>query len=587
MTFLAPLPLAVLLFTWIAARLVRPCRARQALYLVASGVFYFGFGGWFLAVLAASTLFNFFWGGLLRRRPTAGVLFAGILLNAALLGTFKYLPPLAAFWAGKSLLAARLGELALPVGISFWTFQGLSYLFDQYRGEELDPSLLEFCVYMTFAPTVLSGPICRVSDLVPQLRGPFRGKWRDISAGAQSMWIGVWMIQLARLIGSGIDGKGVNWAFEQASAWGSLDVWILLLGYGFQLFFDFAGYSRLVIGIAQLFGIRLPENFDRPFLSPTPTIFWQRWHMSLSFWIRDYLFVPLAMMRHDLWWRHAMLVVSMVVFGLWHKASWLFLLWGLYQGTLLLLHRLWQQHSTRLQIVVPSALSWLVTFGTITAGWIAFRAKDAEQAQALLAAALQPLAHPGLHLPASVTAPVLLLVGGYFAWQGLAAALGKGERAGTLGWIPLEARFALYGLISYTALFYRSRAEAFIYFQFWNEDMTRLLMAVRLLVSLALVLVVWEVAARVDDRVSMGAPLLGPYSPNVLYTNDALGMRGKPHARYSKWRFNSLGYRGPELDPERIHVATLGSSETSGLYEAEDHEYPRQLEHGAQRARRP
>lgn len=466
MSFLAPLPLALLLLTWASARLVRTARARQALYLVASGIFYFSVGGWFLAVLATSALFNFLWGGLLRRRPATGLLLGGVAANFALLGAFKYLPPLAAGWAGVWPWAARLADVALPVGISFWTFQGLSYLFDQYRGEDLDPTPLEFGVYMSFAPTVLSGPICRVADLLPQVRGPFRASRADVSAGAQGVWAGVGMIVVARLLGSGIDGKGVGWAFGQPGGWGCLDVWVLLVGYGFQLFFDFAGYSRLVVGVARLFGIRLPENFDRPFLSSTPTAFWQRWHMSLSFWIRDYLFMPLAMARRDPWWRHAALVLSMVAFGLWHKASLLFLLWGLYQGTLLVLHRLWQPLGARLRLAVPPALSWLATFAAITVGWIPFRAADGQQARALLAAAAQPFAGPGPHLPASLTALVLLAAFGYFAWQGLHAVLAGGERETTLEWIPLEARFALYGLISYMAVFYRSLPEAFIYFQF-------------------------------------------------------------------------------------------------------------------------
>lgn len=466
MPFLSPLSLAVIFLIWIAARLAPSVGIRNGLFLAASLLFYFSYGGWFLGILGLSALFNFFWGNLLRRNASTAALFAGIGANVALLGTFKYLPQIAGPWAGQSAAAAQIAGLALPVGISFWTFQGLSYLFDQYRGEELDPTFLEFCVYMSFAPTVLSGPICRVSELLPQLRTPTRAGWADLRAGAQQMWVGVWMISLARILGAGLHGDGVNWAFKQSNSWGFVDVWVLLLGYGFQIFFDFAGYTRLVIGLASVFGIQLPENFDHPFLAVTPTMFWQRWHMSLSFWIRDYLFMPLAMMRGEMWWRNAMLVFSMVVFGLWHKASWLFLLWGLYQGTLLFLHRMWQKYAKQRRIEVPDAASWLITFLVVTMGWILFRAQDLGQAGQLLRAATNPFVRSGLHLPAGFVLLVLLLAGGYFAWFGFCRARGQDQQPVSLQWIPLEARGAFYALTFYLAVFYRSSVEAFVYFQF-------------------------------------------------------------------------------------------------------------------------
>lgn len=191
---------------------------RLWLFLLLSGLFYYRLAGWHLAILAASALFNYLWGKLLRRWPRGDILLGGVFLNLALLSTFKYLPA----------HVGGLANLVLPIGISFWTFQGLSHLFDQYRGEDLDPTLLELCVYMSFAPTVISGPICRTSDLVPQLRSPARISRNDLSVGAQRIWIGVWMIALARLIGAGAAGQGVNWAFDNVAALGTLDVWSTL-----------------------------------------------------------------------------------------------------------------------------------------------------------------------------------------------------------------------------------------------------------------------------------------------------------------------------------------------------------------------
>lgn len=460
MPFLSPLALTVILLVWTAARMAPSVRVQQWLYLLASVAFYYSFGGWMVGILGSSALLNFYVGNLLRRTSSTAWLWVGMAANVGLLSLFKYLPQLAQPWVGSSALAAQLAGLVLPVGISFWTFQGLSYLFDQYRGEELDPTLLEFCVYVSFAPTVLSGPICRVADLLPQLRTPMRASWAEVLAGVQQMWVGVWMISLARILGAGLNGDGVNRAFQQTGQWGFLDVWVLLAGYGFQIFFDFAGYTRLVIGLARSFGLELPENFDRPFLSLTPTMFWQRWHMSLSFWIRDYLFMPLAMMRGELWWRNGMLVFSMVVFGLWHQASWLFLLWGFYQGMLLFLHRMWQQYAKRRRVAVPDGLAWGVTFLLITLGWSLFRSESLEQAGGLLAAALNPLARSGLHLPGGLPWLVALVGGGYFAWVSVARSGGWAQR------IPWEARAAFYALTFYLVVFYRSSVEAFVYFRF-------------------------------------------------------------------------------------------------------------------------
>ena len=170
-------------------------------------------------------------------------------------------------------------------------------------------------------------------------------------------------------------GEGVAAGFDQiARGWGGIDVWLLAISFGFQLFFDFAGYSHIVIGTARLFGIRLAENFDHPYFSTTPSVFWTRWHMSLSFWIRDYVFLPLATARRDLWWRNFALVSAMTLFGLWHEATLPFVIWGAYQGLLLVAHRQGQQLQRRLGFTWPdgwgSFVSWGITFALISLGWI-------------------------------------------------------------------------------------------------------------------------------------------------------------------------------------------------------------------------
>jgi alginate O-acetyltransferase complex protein AlgI len=395
---------------------VRSQRARQFVLLIASYALYLAWGPWFAAVLLTSTIVNFLVGEWLRRKPSSTILFLGILLNLALLASFKYLPEVAIHIPLSSL--QRFSHLALPMGISFWTFQAMSYLFDLYRGEELDPSFFEFALYMVFFPVTTSGPICRMPDMLPQFRSPKPTAWTDIEHGLARIATGVFMVQLAKLLGQGIlGGDGITTGYDHATHWSAADVWCLALGYGLQLFMDFAGYSHIAIGAAQALGFIIPENFARPFQSANPSIFWTRWHMSLSFWIRDYVFLPLAMLRREVWWRNLALVIAMVLFGLWHQASLLFLLWGGYHGVLLVLHRQVQQVQREFDWGPPTLfwapLSWFATMALINLGWIFFRANSLSQARHMLSAIFSPANYLSHILSGSLYLLVAALAGGY------------------------------------------------------------------------------------------------------------------------------------------------------------------------------
>jgi len=401
---------------WVAAWTRRSSNARHSLLLLGSYVFYASWGIGFLAVLVASSLLNYACGLALRRKPTLTRLWVGVGLNVLLLALFKYLPP------ALSSGAVVLGHIVMPVGMSFWTFQALSYLFDLYREEELDPSLLEFCLFMAFWPTVLAGPVCRLPNMLPQFRRAPVWDRDDISMGFSRIVLGVFMkMVLAQLLGTGVAA-----GFDQThGGWGGLDVWLLALGFGFQLFFDFAGYSHMVIGVARVFGIRLEENFDRPYLSLTPSVFWTRWHMSLSFWIRDYVFLPLATMRREVWWPYVVFVLSMTLFGLWHAAKLTFILWGVYHGLLLAAHRVGQKVKRRISVPwadpVGGLLSWCATFLLVSLGWIFFRANDAGQAAVMLRAVVTPSQYGHSVLPADSYVLVCLVVIAYFACHGVIA----------------------------------------------------------------------------------------------------------------------------------------------------------------------
>jgi alginate O-acetyltransferase complex protein AlgI len=294
----------------------------------------------------------------------------------------------------------------------------MSYLFDLYREEELDPSFAEFALYMVFFPVTISGPICRMPDMLPQFRSEEPTPWDDIARGFQRIATGAFMVQLAKLLGQGIlGGDGITSGYDRATNWSGSDVWCLALGYGLQLFLDFAGYSHMAIGAAKALGFTVPENFARPFQSTNPSVFWTRWHMSLSFWIRDYVFLPLATLRREVWWRNLALLIAMVLFGLWHQASLLFLLWGCYHGVLLVLHRQVQQAKRVLDWDPPAIfwtpISWLATMALINLGWILFRANSTTTAREMLSAVASPAGYGSHVLSGSLYLLVASVAAGY------------------------------------------------------------------------------------------------------------------------------------------------------------------------------
>jgi alginate O-acetyltransferase complex protein AlgI len=385
---------------------IRSPRARQVLLLVLSYALYVTWGWWFAIVLASSTLINFLFGQSLRRKRSALVLWTGIAVNVALLSSFKYLPEFAHSFSLPAL--QTFSRVVLPLGLSFWTFQAMSYLFDLYGGEELNPSLLEFALYMVFFPVAISGPICRLTGMLPQFRSPKPLLRDDVGRGLGRIATGLLMMQIAQLLGKGIlGGQGINAGFDVLTRWSGPDALCLAAGYGLQLFFDFAGYSHIAIGAARMLGITVPENFARPFASTSPSIFWARQHMSLSFWIRDYVYVPLAMLRSEEWWERLALLISMVLFGVWHKGTILFVLFGCYHGVLLILHRQVQQVERKFHWK-PSGklwwtlLSWATTAVLISVGWIFFRANSLPQAAHMLTALVSPASYVDHVLPGSL-----------------------------------------------------------------------------------------------------------------------------------------------------------------------------------------
>jgi alginate O-acetyltransferase complex protein AlgI len=433
---------------WLVAMRLRSVTARQWLYLVASWLFYFSWGSWLIVVLLFSSLMNYALGEWLKKRITAERLWTGIILNLALLSIFKYLPLLGNVAPpGSPLLLLK--RIIFPLGISFWTFQALSYLLELYREEELNPTLLEFCLYMAFWPTVLQGPICRMSSMLPQFRQDWSATPDDLKTGVRRVSIGIFMVVVAGVMGGGLyAGMGIDAVFDQTAArLSGIDVWCLIIAYAFQIYFSFCGYCHIVIGAARLFGIQLHENFSRPYLSTTVSVFWTRWHMSLSFWIRDFLFLPLATMRREVWWRNLSLVIAMFVFGVWHKGSFLFMIWGTYHGILLVLHRQWQEFRKRMGFEWSGALavgiSWCLTFSAVCVGYIFFRAENFRQAFAMLKAMASLRTYRHLTLDHSFYVMTLVAAAGYFAVIGAGELLNRLGKTGPSETGPAGARTTL------------------------------------------------------------------------------------------------------------------------------------------------
>src|SRR5580658_4077476 len=425
---------------WCLAMRSRSVKTRQVMYLVASYLFYLTWGSWLIVVLLFSSVMNYALGEWLKKKISAGRLWVGILFNLALLSFFKYLPLLGTVaHHGSPLLLVK--RILFPAGVSFWTFQALSYLLELYREEELDPTLLEFCLYMSFWPTVLQGPICRMSAMLPQFRQDWSASAEDLRIGMRRIAIGIFMSSLAMVVGGGLyTGAGVEAVFSSTSSGAAAarlsgtDVWFMIFAYGFQLYFSFCGFTHISLGMARLFGLQLHENFNRPYLSTTISEFWTRWHMSLSFWIRDFLFLPLATMRRSLWWRNLSLVIAMFIFGVWHisvanKGNVLLLFWGTYHGLLMVAHRQWQEFRKRMGFEWSSALatviSWWLTFSAVCIGYIFFRAESLRQAFAMLKAMASLRTYRHLTLDHSFYVMTLAAAAGYFAVLGAGALLDR------------------------------------------------------------------------------------------------------------------------------------------------------------------
>ncbi|MBV9881902.1 MAG: MBOAT family protein, partial [Sphingomonadaceae bacterium] len=364
---------------------------RKIALLVASWIFY---GWWdlrFVALLIASGILN--WGAARmilaadgsQRLRTFWVA-AGVAANLTVLGFFKYY---GFFMVQVEELLHLLGwerdlaimQVVLPVGISFFTFQGMSYLIDIYRRQTRPATLLDMTLLMSFFPHLVAGPIVRASHLIPQFQ-----RVPELTRGmaATGLALIVWGLFKKAVIASELATGLVDNVFFDPSAHSSLDLVAAAYGYAVQIYCDFSAYSDMAIGIAALLGYRFPHNFNQPYRASSLQDFWRRWHISLSSWLRDYLYVSLGGSRHGLKRLCFSLMATMLLGGLWHGASWNFVIWGALHGGVLVAERLWREYKPRQWGTLPNWAGILITFHIVLLGWIFFRASSFDVALSFL-----------------------------------------------------------------------------------------------------------------------------------------------------------------------------------------------------------
>ena len=454
------------LFVYFTAWSLDRENGRRKLFLLLASWFFYAQWDWrFVGLLILSAVLNWGVAALIARRPAdrrKWLVGLGVAANLLILGFFKYY---GFFVEQAGDLLARFGwerdlpllQIVLPVGISFFTFQGISYVVDVHRGKTpAAKSLLDVMLLMSFFPHLVAGPIVRASDLLPQFDRTPR-LTREMAT--HGLLLIVWGLFKKTVIASELATRLVDPVFFDPSAYSSIDIAFAVYGYAVQIYCDFSAYSDMAIGIAALLGYSFPRNFDQPYRASSMQDFWRRWHISLSSWLRDYLYIPLGGGKKGLWASCRNVFITMLLGGLWHGAAWTFLAWGALHGFVQVVERLGRSAFGNRK-VMPTVIGVIVTFHIVCLGWILFRAESFGMAMAML----QGLGRPG---PVLALTPLLLVlvVGGLaMHWLPPRAIEGVAVRL-------KEAPALTFGLLLSAAFLILEAARPdgvapFIYFQF-------------------------------------------------------------------------------------------------------------------------
>ncbi|TFH43747.1 MAG: MBOAT family protein [Chrysiogenales bacterium] len=371
-------------FTWaVYTLLIRRTSIIMAQgWLVACNLFFYGYcNPLILPFLLVSIVVNYLTGralcagpGTVKRLPRGVMLGVGLAFNIVYLGYFKY----ANFFILNinTISGAELNplQILLPLGISFFTFQQISFLVDTYRGKVEEKSFLSYLLFVSFFPYISSGPITRHGEIMPQ-----HAETRNRSIDHANVSAGILLFSIGLFKKTMIADNLALWANQGFDAARSLDLfeaWFTSLSFTFQLYFDFSGYTDMAIGAALLFNLKLPINFDSPYKSLSIQEFWRRWHITLSRFLRDYIYIPLGGNRASEFRVCFNIIITFLIGGIWHGAGWTFVLWGIAHGIALVIQRLWNKTGIKLN----HFLKWFITFNFVNAAWVLFRARGLDDA---------------------------------------------------------------------------------------------------------------------------------------------------------------------------------------------------------------
>lgn len=440
-------------------------RTKKSRYIWLTVTGYFFYGYWspkFCLLMLFSTLVSYSaglgflrWGGDARKRKW--LLALPIAVDLTLLGVFKYtgwlvdtLNSLSALWAGHATLSPI--HIILPIGISFYTFHTITYIVDSYRGK-ITPTrnFFEFACYVSLFSQLIAGPIVRFSELQDDLENiDHKDRRETLNLGWSFFTIGL----IQKVLLADTLAALINPALGHAASLSSAGAWMAMLGYTYQLYFDFAGYSNMAVGLGFMFGMHIPRNFNSPYKALNPADFWRRWHISLSCCLRDYLYIPLGGNRGGETQTYRNLILTMLIGGLWHGAAWTFVIWGAFHGLLLAAYRRWPSGWD----LVPAWVQRTAMFILVIIGWTFFRAADFPEALALLGRMLLP--HGGL-LPANTATLAAVLAVAAAIAHGAPNTFEMDHR-----WESLPALSLAAGLVLCLIVMYGGQVSPFLYFQF-------------------------------------------------------------------------------------------------------------------------
>ncbi len=454
-------------------------------WLVGASLFFYGW--WnpaYLGLILGSMLFNYAIGVALsnhgRESSKTGLLVFGIAANLGVLGYFKY----ANFFVNNLNSAIgtdfHLETIILPLAISFFTFQQITYLVDSYKRETQEPDFLRYCLFVTFFPQLIAGPIVHHKEMIPQY-----AKDRIYSPNQEYLATGVtiFIIGLFKkvVLADGIAAYAtpVFNAAEVGTALTFFEAWIGALAYTFQLYFDFSGYSDMAIGLGRMFGIRLPLNFNSPYKAKNIIEFWRCWHMTLSRFLKDYLYIPLGGNRKGTVRRYTNIMITMLLGGLWHGAGWTFVVWGALHGLYLLINHGWHAlrrslgHDLKRTSRFGRGTAQIVTFTAIVIGWVFFRAETFDGSINILSAMFggNGISFDGMFLNNVLADPLLgigmILVLFLIAWYAPnSAEYVLGGPRNTFVWKPTFKHAVLIATMFCVSFFHVKGYSEFLYFQF-------------------------------------------------------------------------------------------------------------------------